>query len=236
MHGFDVTTLRLPSDRMKQVAQDLARTVATAALHVFPNTTMNRHHDPGPGTLTPAVIRRAVAHIDAHAHLPLQLSEIAAAAGTSTRALQYGFRRRAPGCLRRAAGRDATKLNSRPARLPSDSDRGLLGEPAGQIRPIAPSLRVLDHLRSPLGARAANATRASVFSTLVLLNTRRSAAGSCAHESHRAPPDRPQSMPMASSFRFGDRQFAQRPAPQVRVIAWASWPRWSTTASRCRGR
>ncbi|GGQ64650.1 AraC family transcriptional regulator [Couchioplanes azureus] len=144
MHHFDVTTLRLPSDRIDRVAEDttgvpaaelkfhgvtpisapmrrywrsllglvsgalmdpvsplsspllaedLARTVATAALQVFPNTTMNRQHVPGPGTVAPAAVRRAVAHIDAHAHLPLQLSEIAAAAGTSARALQYGFRR-----------------------------------------------------------------------------------------------------------------------------------------------
>ena len=75
------------------LAEDLARTVATAALHVFPNTTMNRQHVPGPGAVTPATVRRAVAHIDAHAHLPLQLGDIAAAAGTGARALQYGFRR-----------------------------------------------------------------------------------------------------------------------------------------------
>lgn len=144
MHGFDVTTVRLPANRIQQVAEDttgvaaaelrfhditpvstsmhrywrslvglvggalmdsasplsspllaedMARTVATAALHTFPNTTMSRQHVPGPGAVTPAAVRRAVAHIEAHAHLPLQLSEIAAAAGTSARALQYGFRR-----------------------------------------------------------------------------------------------------------------------------------------------
>ncbi|SDQ65972.1 AraC family transcriptional regulator [Quadrisphaera sp. DSM 44207] len=74
------------------LAEEMARTVATAALHTFPNSTMTRQHLPGPGTTAPATLRRAVAHIDAHAHLPLQLSEIAAAAGTSVRALQYGFR------------------------------------------------------------------------------------------------------------------------------------------------
>ncbi|MGY1609452.1 helix-turn-helix domain-containing protein [Geodermatophilus sp. SYSU D00700] len=75
------------------LAEEMARTVATGALHTFPNTTMTRQHVLGPGTVTPATVRRAVAHIDAHAHLPLPLSEIAAAAGTSARALQYGFRR-----------------------------------------------------------------------------------------------------------------------------------------------
>ncbi len=144
MHGFDVTTLRLPADRITRaveevsgisaagvrfhditpvsaamhrywrslislaggalmdpgapmssplLAENMARTVATAALHVFPNTTMTRQHVPGPGTVTPATIRRAMAYIDTHAHLPLQLGEIAAAARTSARALQYGFRR-----------------------------------------------------------------------------------------------------------------------------------------------
>lgn len=144
MHEFDVTTVRLPHDRMDRVAEelmavppaeltfhgitpvspsmhrywrsllrlvsgalmdvasplespliadDLARTVAVAALHTFPNTAMTRHHVAGPGAVGPATVRRAVAYIDAHAHLPVQLSEIAAAAGTSPRALQYGFRR-----------------------------------------------------------------------------------------------------------------------------------------------
>ncbi|MGY1593675.1 hypothetical protein ACI79D_17000 [Geodermatophilus sp. SYSU D00708] len=147
MHEFDVTTMRLPADRIERVAEEtagvpaaelqfhditpisasmhrywravlglvsgalmdpvsplsspllaeeMARTVATAALHTFPNTTMTRSHVPGPGTTTPATVRRAVAYIDAHAHLPLRLSEIAAAAGTSARALQYGFQRHCP--------------------------------------------------------------------------------------------------------------------------------------------
>jgi AraC-like DNA-binding protein len=144
MHHFDVTTLRIPADRIKRAAEDtaevpaaqmrfhgitpvsapmarywrslialvsgaltdpesplnspllaeeLVRTVATGALHVFPNTTLNRQHVPGPGAVTPAAVRRAVAYIEANAHLPLQLGEIAAAAGTGARALQYGFRR-----------------------------------------------------------------------------------------------------------------------------------------------
>ncbi|GAB2596955.1 hypothetical protein Aab01nite_72410 [Paractinoplanes abujensis] len=144
MHHFDVTTLRLPADRIKQsaeemagipaaqthfrgitpvspsmarywrslialvsgaltdtesplnsplLAENLARTVATGALHVFPNTTMTLQDVRGPGAVTPAAVRRAVTYIDANAHLPLRVGEIAAAAGTSARALQYGFRR-----------------------------------------------------------------------------------------------------------------------------------------------
>ncbi|MFY0409833.1 hypothetical protein, partial [Solicola sp. PLA-1-18] len=75
------------------VADDLARTVSAAALRVFPSTTMTRPHVPGPGRSTPATVRQAMAHIDAHAHRPLPSAEIAAAAGTSVGALQHGFRR-----------------------------------------------------------------------------------------------------------------------------------------------
>lgn len=75
------------------LADDVARTAATAALHVFPNTTMTRQHVPGPGHAAPATIRRAAAYIEAHADQPFRLDEIAAAAGTSVRTLQYGFRR-----------------------------------------------------------------------------------------------------------------------------------------------
>ncbi|WP_432570247.1 helix-turn-helix domain-containing protein [Kineococcus sp. SYSU DK005] len=74
------------------LAEDLARTVAGAALRTFPNTTMTQQHTPGPGATAPATVRRAVAHLEENAHRPLQLDEVAAAAGTSARALQYGFR------------------------------------------------------------------------------------------------------------------------------------------------
>ena len=74
------------------LVEELVRTVATAALHVFPNTTLTRQHVPGPGATAPAAVRRAVDHIEAHAHEPLQLTAIAAAAGTSARSLQVGFR------------------------------------------------------------------------------------------------------------------------------------------------
>ncbi len=46
-----------------------------------------------PAMPAPAAIRRAIAFIDAHAEQPLTMAEVAAAAGTSLRALQEGFRR-----------------------------------------------------------------------------------------------------------------------------------------------
>jgi AraC-like DNA-binding protein len=75
------------------LAEELARTAAVAALHTFPNTSMTRQHEPGAGQVAPAAVRRAVAHIEAHADRALTLSEIADAAGTGARALQHGFRR-----------------------------------------------------------------------------------------------------------------------------------------------
>lgn len=77
------------------VLDTAARMLAGAALAFFPNTFTA--HDPllgGPGHVGAATIRRAVAYIDAHAHGPVSLSDIASAAGVSARALQYGFRRR----------------------------------------------------------------------------------------------------------------------------------------------
>ncbi|SDG22169.1 helix-turn-helix transcriptional regulator [Klenkia brasiliensis] len=75
------------------LAEEMARTAAVAALHTFPNTALTRQHVPGAGQVAPAAVRRAVAHIEAHADRPLTLTGIAEAAGTGARALQQGFRR-----------------------------------------------------------------------------------------------------------------------------------------------
>lgn len=73
--------------------EELIRLAAVGALHAFPNTTLTQPHRPGPGHVAPATVRRAVAYIDASAHLPVTVNDIAEAAGTGVRALQYGFRR-----------------------------------------------------------------------------------------------------------------------------------------------
>ena len=75
------------------VAEEMTRTVAVAALHAFPNTTLGESFPPSPGDVAPAALRRAAAYIEEHAREPLQLSDIAAHAGTNARALQYAFRR-----------------------------------------------------------------------------------------------------------------------------------------------
>ncbi|MGY1742952.1 MULTISPECIES: AraC family transcriptional regulator [unclassified Blastococcus] len=75
------------------VAAQLAELMAATALAAFPNTTMTSGHLPGAGAVAPAVVRRAVAFIDAHASLPVTVSDIASAAGIGPRALQLAFAR-----------------------------------------------------------------------------------------------------------------------------------------------
>ncbi|NLU75962.1 AraC family transcriptional regulator [Streptomyces sp. HNM0575] len=65
--------------------------LATAAVKTFPNNTMTADYRPGPGEVSTAVLRRAVEFIEANAHRPLVLADIAAAVSVSPRALRHGF-------------------------------------------------------------------------------------------------------------------------------------------------
>lgn len=73
------------------VRADLSRMLAGAALNIFPNSTMTVHHGAGPGWVGPATVRRAAAYIHAHAHEPIRVADIAAAAGLGVRAVQEAF-------------------------------------------------------------------------------------------------------------------------------------------------
>jgi AraC-like DNA-binding protein len=75
------------------VAQELARLAAAALLETFPNTTMTAAHNGSPGHVAPAAVRRAAAFMDSHAGQPVTVTDVAAVAGTTARALQYAFRR-----------------------------------------------------------------------------------------------------------------------------------------------
>jgi AraC-like DNA-binding protein len=66
---------------------------AAATIAVFPNTAAGASYVPDPGHPAPAVVRRAVAFIDANAGRPVTTGDIAAAARVGARALQLGFRR-----------------------------------------------------------------------------------------------------------------------------------------------
>jgi AraC-like DNA-binding protein len=72
------------------------RMLAGATLSAFPNSALEVVTDPnrpGPGTVEPAAVRRALAFIDAHAGESIGLAQIAAAARVGPRGLQLAFRR-----------------------------------------------------------------------------------------------------------------------------------------------
>lgn len=75
------------------VRAETLRLLAVSALRTFPNTAMTTSYVAGPGGVAPAAVRRAVAFIDANADRALTVDDIAAAAGTSARAVQHAFAR-----------------------------------------------------------------------------------------------------------------------------------------------
>ncbi|MHC5560701.1 AraC family transcriptional regulator [Kocuria sp. U4B] len=86
----------LPNDQLmaSPLARDqLLRSIATAVLHTFPNTFLDRSAQAPVEATTPASVRRAIAFIDTHLGEPIGLAEIAAAARLRPRGLQAGFRR-----------------------------------------------------------------------------------------------------------------------------------------------
>jgi AraC-like DNA-binding protein len=71
----------------------LRHTVATAALHTFPNSIVMGEQVSGPGAVGESALRRAIAFIEENAHRAITLSDIADAAGISPRGLQFAFAR-----------------------------------------------------------------------------------------------------------------------------------------------
>ena len=92
--GFVGRELLQPESAMSSplVADQMSRLAAATVLSTFPNSTMTRDYQPGVGRIPPAVLRRADAFIEANADKGLTISQIAAHAGVTSRALQYGFR------------------------------------------------------------------------------------------------------------------------------------------------
>ncbi|WP_157573686.1 AraC family transcriptional regulator [Nocardia jejuensis] len=74
------------------VLQNLTRTLAAAALAVFPNTTMDLHLQSGPGTVGASGLERAIEFLHANPAQPITVVQLAAHADTSVRALQNAFR------------------------------------------------------------------------------------------------------------------------------------------------
>lgn len=78
------------------VCAEAFRALTTAVLSAFPNNAtaaLDRRPDPGTLAAEPAVVRRAAEYIDANAHRPLDLSEVAEVARIGPRGLQYAFRK-----------------------------------------------------------------------------------------------------------------------------------------------
>jgi AraC-like DNA-binding protein len=67
--------------------------IAAAVLAAFPNNADGDRPTGRPDVGTPASVRRALDFMEAHAHEPLTLEEIARSAGVGPRALQEAFRR-----------------------------------------------------------------------------------------------------------------------------------------------
>jgi AraC-like DNA-binding protein len=75
------------------VATALTHRLARAVLETFPSTTLASHRRLPPDHATPAVVRRAIEHIEANAHREMTLTEMADAAGIGARGLQAAFLR-----------------------------------------------------------------------------------------------------------------------------------------------
>lgn len=74
------------------VVEQTCRLLAATALAVFPNTSLDGRRGPA-GAVAPRALRRAMAYVEQNAERPVTITEIAAAAGVSARALQAAFRR-----------------------------------------------------------------------------------------------------------------------------------------------
>lgn len=91
-HTLNTPDNPLANPLVHAAAVDLA---ATTAIATFPNTATANGYVGEPGRVAPAALRRAVAFIDAHAHEPVTVEDIADAAGISSRGLQAAFARHA---------------------------------------------------------------------------------------------------------------------------------------------
>ena len=75
------------------IVAETTRMLATSVLTSFPNTTSTEPDWHERGDAVPGALRRALAYIDAHAHIPITLTDIAAAARVTPRTVQHAFRR-----------------------------------------------------------------------------------------------------------------------------------------------
>ncbi|MFI1919709.1 AraC family transcriptional regulator [Nocardia sp. NPDC020380] len=119
------------------VVQNLIRSLASAALTVFPNTTMDPQQS-GPGIVPNSALRKAVDYIEAHPTRPITVTELAEHAGISVRALRYEFQNHYDttplGYLRRVRLERAHSGTARAQPYAIDRRRGYCGSPAWSRR------------------------------------------------------------------------------------------------------
>jgi AraC-like DNA-binding protein len=89
----DVLVGRPEAGAAPLVASALTQRLVRAVLETFPSTTLVSHRRVPPDYATPAVVRRAIDHIETNAHRAMTLTEIADAAGIGARGLQAAFLR-----------------------------------------------------------------------------------------------------------------------------------------------
>jgi AraC-like DNA-binding protein len=92
--GFAGDLLAIPEAMTSSlVIASVARLLAATSLAVFPNTALSGPAAADRHSAGPAALRRAVSFVDDHADADITVSDIAAAAHVTTRAVQFAFRR-----------------------------------------------------------------------------------------------------------------------------------------------
>ncbi|MFE1831296.1 AraC family transcriptional regulator [Streptomyces yangpuensis] len=89
----ETSVLALPADGAPLVVDAVARLLAATLLTVFPTDAGAERVLADGRDATSETVRRAVAFIESHPEAEIGLTEMAAAAGVTPRALQYAFRR-----------------------------------------------------------------------------------------------------------------------------------------------
>jgi len=90
--GYVASALAVGHDQ-PLVAAELERHALMSTLTAFSTTYLEALDTSAQRAAAPRTVRRALAYIDAHAHEPITIDDIAEAAGISTRGLQHAFRR-----------------------------------------------------------------------------------------------------------------------------------------------
>lgn len=93
MFAYLDLTLDEAEEDDRLLLSEFERHALMTTLAAFPTTFSESLRRPAQRAGAPATVRRALAYIEDHAHLPITIDDVANAAFISTRGLQYAFRR-----------------------------------------------------------------------------------------------------------------------------------------------